>query len=125
MSKENKEIVEKINASFAEGDTEGFLSYCAEDIKWTMFGERSVEGKAEIREWMSSMEGMEPPKFTVDNLLADGDSVAASGNMTMKDKEGKTVPYAYCDIYRFSGDKIVELNSFVIKTADAERSASA
>ena len=125
MSDENKQIVEKINTSFAEGDTEGFLSYCAENIKWTMFGEKSVEGKSAVREWMSSMEGMEPPKFTVDNLIADGDFVVSSGNMTMKDKEGKTAPYAYCDIYRLSGGKIAELRSFVIKTADAERSASA
>ena len=125
MSDENKQVVEKINTSFAEGDTEGFLSYCAENIKWTMFGEKSVEGKSAVREWMSSMEGMEPPKFTVDNLIADGDFVVSSGNMTMKDKEGKTAPYAYCDIYRFGGGKIAELRSFVIKTADAERSASA
>jgi len=36
--------------------------------------------------------------------------------MTMKDKEGKAVPYAYCDIYRFRNDKIITLSSFVIKT---------
>jgi ketosteroid isomerase-like protein len=34
----------------------------------------------------------------------------------MKDKEGKAVPYSYCDIYRFRGGKIVELRSFVTKT---------
>lgn len=112
---DKKEIVEKINASFAEGNSEGFLSFCADDIQWTMIGEKSVKGKEAIREWMKSMEGMEPPKFTVDNIIAEGDSVVCHGDMTMKDKDGKPGSYGYCDIYRFSGEKIAELNSFVVK----------
>jgi ketosteroid isomerase-like protein len=44
--------------------------------------------------------------------------------MTMKEKDGKTVPYGYCDIYRFRDGKIVELNSFVIKTEAKSESAS-
>jgi uncharacterized protein len=44
--------------------------------------------------------------------------------MIMKEKDGKTVPYAYCDIYRFRDGKIAELNSFVIKTEAKAESAS-
>lgn len=60
--------------------------------------------------------GIEPPKFTVANVIADGDFVTAYGDMTIKDKTGTTAPYSYCDIYRFRDGKIVELNSFVVKT---------
>ena len=123
MSAKNKEIIEKVNASFAEGDVEGFLSHCAEDVVWTMVGNKTTRGKNAIREWMASME-MEPPKFTVDNIIGEGDFVTAYGDMTMKDKDGKTVPYAYCDIYRFRDGKIAELNSFVIKTEAKGESAS-
>lgn len=122
MSK-NKEIVEKVNASFAEGGLEGFLSHCAEDVVWTMVGNKTVKGKRNIREWMASMD-MEPPKFTVDNIIGEGDFVTAYGDMIMKEKDGKTVPYAYCDIYRFRGGKIVNLSSFVIKTEGKAESAS-
>jgi ketosteroid isomerase-like protein len=115
MSAKNKEIVEKINASFAEGGVEGFLSFCADDVEWTMVGDKSVKGKDAIRKWMASMD-VEPPKFTVDNIIAEGDFVTAYGDMTMKDKDGKDASYSYCDIYRFRGDKIVALSSFVIKT---------
>ena len=52
----------------------------------------------------------------VEPVIAEGDFVVARGDMTMKDKDGKTVPYSYCDVYRFQGDKIAELNSFVVKT---------
>jgi uncharacterized protein (TIGR02246 family) len=116
MSEKNKEIVAKVDAAFAEGNTEGFLSFCAEDVEWIMVGDKPVNGKDAIRKWMASMDLPEPPKFTVANVIAEGDFVTAHGEMTMKDKEGTAVPYAYCDIYRFRGDKIVELISFVVKT---------
>ncbi|MBA3321221.1 MAG: nuclear transport factor 2 family protein [Pyrinomonadaceae bacterium] len=115
MSEKNKEIIEKVNAAFAEGNTEGFLSFCAEDVQWTMVGDKTVKGKDAIRQWMASMDS-EPPKFTVNNVIAEGDFVTAHGDVTMKGKDGKTVPYAYCDIYRFRDGKIVELSAFVIKT---------
>jgi uncharacterized protein len=122
MSAKNKEIVEKVNASFAEGGVEGFLSHCADDVVWTMIGNKTTKGKNAIREWLASMD-IEPPKFTVDNIIAEGDFVTAHGAMTMKEKDGKTVPYAYCDIYRFRDGKIAELNSFVIKTEAKAESA--
>jgi uncharacterized protein (TIGR02246 family) len=128
MSQQNKSIVEKVNAAFAENDPETFLSFCADDVRWTMYGEKSVEGKDAIRKWMKEMEGMEPPKFTVTTLVAEGDTVVASGDMTMRDKDEKTAPYTYCDIYRFAGGKIAELNSFVVKTepkAEGGRKATA
>ena len=123
MSATNKEIVEKVNASFAEGGVEGFLSYCADDVVWTIVGEKSVKGTNAIREWMASM-NMEPPKFTVNNIIAEGDFATAHGDMTMKDKDGKTAPYSYCDIYRFHDGKIVELTSFVVKTEAKAETAS-
>lgn len=125
MSHQNKEIVEKMNKAAAEGDTDAFVSHCADDIKWTVFGEKTVQGKTAIKEWMDSMDCPEPPQFTVDHLIAEGDVVIASGDMTMKDKDGKTLPYAYCDIYRFSRGKVAELRTFVVTITDANRSASA
>jgi uncharacterized protein (TIGR02246 family) len=123
MSARSKEIVAKVNAAFAENNMEGFLSFCADDIEWTMAGDKSVKGKEAIRKWMESMD-VEPPQFTVDTVIAEGDSVVAHGNMTMKDADGKTVPYAYCDIYRFRDDKIVELIAFVIKTEAKYKTSS-
>lgn len=115
MSEKNKEIVKKVNASFADGKTEGFLDQCADDVVWTMIGEKTTTGKAAIREWMSSMEGTEPPKFSVDKIVAEGDSVVCYGDMTMKGEGGMEGKYSYCDVYRFSGDKIADLLSFVVK----------
>jgi len=119
MSEKNKDTVRKVSDALLAGDYEAFLDFCADDVQWTIAGEKTVKGKETTRQWMSEMakENPEPPKFTVaDPIIAEGDFVVARGDMSMKDKEGKEGQYAYCDVYRFSGDKIVELNSYVVKT---------
>lgn len=115
MSENYKEIVKKVDASFAEGNVEGFLDNCADDIVWQIVGDRTKTGKEDIRQWMSEMEGHEPPKINAKNHVAENDTVVAYGDMTMSEK-GETVAYSYCDIYRFENGKIAELASYVIKT---------
>jgi uncharacterized protein len=114
MSEKNKEIVRQVDAAFGENNLEGFLEHCDEKIIWTIPGDRVVKGKDGIRQFMSEMKGAEPPKITNTNTIAEGNLVAANGEMTMKEGE-KNVKYAYCDVYHFDGDKIVELNSYVVK----------
>jgi ketosteroid isomerase-like protein len=60
----------------------------------------------------------EPPAFSVDVVVADGDFVTCMGEMRMNDG-GEAVPYSYCDVWRFDGDRIAELKAFVIKTTRA------
>lgn len=114
MSEKNKEILEKANAAIAEGNYEGFLSFCADDIEWTFVGEQTLKGKEAVRQWMA-VTYLEPPKFRVANSIAEGDFLAAIGDITMKDEAGKAAHYSYCDVWRFRGDKVVELRAFAIK----------
>jgi uncharacterized protein len=128
MSARNKEIIEKVNAAFEENKPEVFLDFCTDDIKWEMAGDDVRTGKDSIREFMASMgDDMQPPKINVTAIIAEGDSAACYGDMTMNEK-GTENSYSYCDIYRFSGDKIAELRSFVVKhktEGDTEKAASA
>ena len=116
MANNYKETIEKINKSFEDGEMEEFLSECAEDFEWTMVGDESHKGKESVRQWMSEMEGMKPPRINSTSVIADGENVAAHGDMTMTNKSGETVNYEYCEVYRFENGKIVELKSYVIKT---------
>ena len=127
MSGKNKEIVEKVNAAFAGGKPEEFLSFCSEDVEWRMVGGKNLNGKNAIRVFMSQCESadMELPHFSVDELIAEGDSVVAYGDMTMKEK-GEEVFYSYVDVYRFKNEKIVQLQSFIVKhKTDAENEQKA
>ena len=64
---------------------------------------------------MKQMDGFEPPKFTVDKMIADGDSVACYGEMTMTAPPEHAGTYSFCDIYTFAGGKVKELRAFVMK----------
>lgn len=115
MSDENKATLKKANAAIAEGNTEGFLSFCADDTEWTMVGDKTLKGKEAIRQWITATYA-EPPRFEVANMIAEGDFVTALGDITIKDKNGKATHYSYCDVWRFRGGKMVELRAFVIET---------
>jgi uncharacterized protein len=123
MSENNKAILEAANAAIAEGNNEGFLSFCADDMEWTFVGDKTLKGKEGVRQWMTTTY-IEPPKFRVAHLIAEGDFVTALGDITMKDEEGKAAHYSYCDIWRFRGDKIVELRAFIIKTEGKDEASS-
>lgn len=109
-------IIEKVNSAFAENNMEGVLAFCADDIEWTMIGDKTAKGKDGIRQWMSAAPP-EPPKFAVKSMIAEGDFVVAYGDGIMKDENQADAPYSYCDLYRFRGGKIVEMRSWVIKTS--------
>ncbi|MBE9103796.1 nuclear transport factor 2 family protein [Nostoc cf. edaphicum LEGE 07299] len=124
MSDKNKAILEEANAAIAQGNNEGFLSFCADDMEWTFVGDKTLKGKEAVRQWMA-MTYIEPPKFRVANLIAEGDFVTALGDITMKDEDEKAADYSYCDIWHFHGGKIVELRAFVIKTEVKDETSSA
>src|SRR4028119_2128372 len=124
MSENNKAILEAANAAIAQGNYEGFLSLCTDDTEWTFVGDRTLKGKAAVRQWMAT-EYVEPPLNIVANLIAEGDFVTALGDLTIKDEDGKTAHYSYCDVWCFRGGKMVELKAFVIKTKVKDESSNA
>ena len=130
MPTNRKQIVQQINESFAENNLEKVLSFCTDDLTWTMVGDTAVRGKDSIRKWMASMDP-QPPTFTIHQTVAEGDAVITRGDMLMQEKKnGPAIPYTFCDVYRFAGDKVAELITFVIrtdnpKTADRTPNATA
>jgi ketosteroid isomerase-like protein len=131
MSETNKEIVGKANALLTAGDTEGFLKFFTKDIKWTLLAgtPKVYKGIDAVSGFMqeSTKEGVTPPVFTELNLLAEGDTVIANGTTSMMGKDGKAVPYAYCDVYQFRDGLIAELTTFMAQTEaePTERTATA
>jgi ketosteroid isomerase-like protein len=111
----NKEILVNANAAVTAGDHEGFLSFCTEDTEWIFVGEQTLRGKEAVRQYMKKAY-VEPPKFVVETLIAEGDYLTALGKISLKNEDGKMVDYSYCDVWRFRDGKMAELKAFVIKT---------
>lgn len=117
MTQNNKAILEKANEAVTYGDNEGFLAFCTEDTTWTFVGDTVLNGKEAVRQYMKKAY-INPPKFVVENMVAEGEFVTAFGKISMKDEGGKTIQYSYCDVWRFNDGKMAELKAFVIEDKD-------
>jgi ketosteroid isomerase-like protein len=114
MRETNKAILIEANQAISVGDKEGFLAHCTEDTHWIFVGERTLQGKQAVRQWMLTAYA-EPPQFEVEQLIAEGDFVTAIGKITLKDENGEAASHDYCDVWRFGAGKLAELKAFVIK----------
>ncbi|MCR5862616.1 nuclear transport factor 2 family protein [Flavobacterium sp. J372] len=114
MTESNKQILQRANEAIARGDYEGFLAECTEDTKWEFLGDRTLQGKEAVRQYMAEVYN-EPPKFKVNQLIAEGNYVTAIGQITLKNENGQIVDYDYCDVWRFTNGKMAELKAFVIE----------
>jgi ketosteroid isomerase-like protein len=113
MSEQHKATLQQANAAITEGDIEGFLAHCTDDIRWTTVGEPSIEGKEAVRRWMAR-EYVKPPPFTISRLIVEGDFLVALGEITTDNDDGTSTAHAYCDVWRFRDGKMSELQAFVV-----------
>jgi uncharacterized protein (TIGR02246 family) len=114
MSADPTATLERANAASRMGDVEGFLKHCTEDTVWTFVGERVLNGKAAVREWMREAYKT-PPEFEVYRMLVDGDFLTAIGEITIRDEHGKPVRHSYCDVWRLRDGLLDQLHAFVVE----------
>ena len=114
MSENNKIILQQANAAVVAGDYERFLSHCTDDVVWTFVGERVLNGKTAVRGYIEATY-VEPPRFSVERMMAEGEFVTAMGDIALKNGAGKLVHYEYCDVWRIRNGKLAELKAFVVE----------
>lgn len=113
MSAQLKEILLKGNEAISAGNNEAFLELCTEDTVWEFIGDRVLRGKQAVRDYMKE-NYVEPPRFHVTDLVAEGNKLVAMGEISLKDSSGQWVDYAYCDVWHFEGDKFAALKAYVV-----------
>lgn len=106
-----RQTINEINGAFSRNEGEAFLDFCTEHISWTIPGETTLVGKPAILEFLRNHKCPDPPVVGECRILVDGNMAACYGEMTM----GKEDHYSFCDIYGFTGDKVANLTSFVVK----------
>ena len=117
MSDQNKAAVQQPNAAIRTNDLEAFLVFYTDDVRWIRVGERSAAGKAELRRLIESLGDAPPPSNVMfDAIVAEGNLVVAFGQLIGEGEDGETAHRAFCDVYRFRGDKIAEQIGFLVRT---------
>lgn len=133
MSEQNEKLIETANEFVAAGNYEEFVKLCAEDVRWTMYspgGTVVLDGREAIVEFMGTRPNASqaPPEFTITNTISDKSNVVTCGDMPMKEKDGSTGNYAFCDIYTIKNGEIAEFLTHMNRVdteQTKDRSASA
>ena len=115
MSDKNKEIVKNLNNAVRANNLDEFLSFFTNDVQWTKVGDKSAKGKEQLRKLIEDLGDAPPPSTTTfESMIAEQNSVAAHGTLTIEVQPGRNITQSFCDIYHFQGNKIAEFMSFVI-----------
>ena len=114
MAATHEVIIRKVNDAFKNNDIPAFLSYCTDDICWNITGQSSTQGKDAILQMMTATPG-ECPDIAIDIMFSGDDKTACTGAFTLVKKEGEQQRYKFCDIYKFEGEKIQTLDSYVVE----------
>ncbi|MDT0677274.1 nuclear transport factor 2 family protein [Autumnicola musiva] len=111
------EFLRKFNEAFAEGNQKFILEQLSDEIIWNFLGDRTIEGKEDVRNFIEEMSCIETQSMEISNIITHGKTAAVDGKMTIKEESGKVKNFAFCDIYQFTGfknAKIGKMTSYVI-----------
>lgn len=125
VATDNLAFIQEVNDAFARNDLAFLEANLADDIKWTMVGSPSIEGKAAVTNEFRNMGDGPGPELTIANIVDGGSSVAVEGTMTMVDDSGTTLEYAFCDVYGLNeqgGGRIASITAYLVKLEEGATS---
>jgi uncharacterized protein len=117
---ENKDLMQRIFAGIASGDSTLFLEHLADDVSLRVTGQnswsREFKGRQTVlRDLYGYVRSLtkEPRKTIPLLILADEDHVVVQARGDLATKAG--VPYEndYCIVYRLRGGKIAEITEYL------------
>lgn len=109
----NKEIVKVALAALLASDLEKALSYMTEDVQMGWPGFFNLDpGKAAIRQFMK--DAPEIASDRIEDIITEGDKVAATGYVVSRHKDGSIRKSFFCDIYNMQHGKIKSIKSYMV-----------
>lgn len=79
-------------------------------------------GKDAFRKKINNENFVGVPTITIKNVIAEGDQVAAEGEVRCKKKDGGMFDAFFFDIYRLENGKIKEMRSYIVEKKLEHRS---
>lgn len=113
---QKESLLRRLNEAFARNDADFILESVTDSIRWTIIGDRTIEGKSDLASALREMAGDREHKLTIDRIVSNGDFAAVNGTMHSNGESGEST-VAFCDVYSFIGatrPKINEITSYAI-----------
>jgi len=117
MSQQNKQIVRRFLRAFAEGDVATLEATVAEDVRDSQAPPGSRPGRQGLLDAVAMFRtGLPDLEISIEREVAEGDLVAVNGvvagthrgPMLGAPATGRRVTFAFMDLYRIAGGRIVE-----------------
>jgi len=109
-----KTVLLTANKAITDGKYADFLLDCTDYIKWDFVGDRILEGKSAILQYMKETY-LEPPISNIERLNVSEMFLTVTGEISLKNKNGDYDEYYYCDNWEFEDGKMANLKAYVIK----------
>jgi ketosteroid isomerase-like protein len=113
MTPNNLLLLKEISEEFAKGNLQFCNPYLADTVKWNILGNNPVIGKEDVLEVSKMLQLESFPVITIKNVIAEGNCVVVESTGEAKTKKGKPYNQMYCDIFRFSGEKLQEITTYL------------
>ena len=99
------DIVKAFQAAWAEGDVEGALKHCTDDIVWDNVPMKPFHGKLAVQAFLEKFaRGMSNPHYEITHALEEGDLLLEG--VENYEKNGRSVSVPYMASFLFRGDQI-------------------
>ena len=116
---DNRQLLQRIFAAMAQGDSRLFVESMAEDFRWTVTGttqwSRTYEGKqAVLTELLGALRARIAGRVRThaDRIIADGEHVVVEAHGENTTRAGKPYNNRYCFVFRVAGGKLREVTEY-------------
>lgn len=106
-------LLKQISEEFAKGNLEFSEVYLADDIKWNILGESPIIGKNQVLEVSKMLQLESFPVITIKNIVAEDECVVVESTGEAKTKKGKPYDQTYCYVFKFKGETVYEITTYL------------
>ena len=117
---ENRQLLQRIFARLAEGDSRPFVERLASDVRWTVMGRtpwsRTYEGKAVVLgELLGQLRARLADRYraTAERIIAEDDYVVVQARGQATTTAGLPYNNEYCFVYRLEDGTIKEVTEYL------------
>lgn len=110
----NKEIIAQVIEAFDNSDGATITRHMTDDVEWHMLGDQVYSGIETVKKFFNDHQDVKVTSSLKNHLIADGDTIAVSGEITCTESNGNLCNMYYCDIYEMENFKIKKLISYTV-----------
>lgn len=109
--------------AFGSANDATFWDLLHEHVVWTWYGpvaeggSVTLQGRQAIRASMQQTPFRDDMRTVVEHMVAEGASITVLGRVEATEQSGRPYRCAYADLYRFEGELVAEVRSYICELA--------